>query len=222
MKRLVSLFLVLFCAFFMFSACQKENPLFEHVSELRSDVFFGQSENYSIKASYGFKETPYNNDGDVKTRVYILHFILLDKEIEQATYTLTMQFNGFDYSTQFKLNPVTHVASTDLEINDFALKSFNVTVNCGSENETITLSSTLPENTITPQTALESIYKHQKSLVDSFYSSDGTFNAEIYLRVLVKDAKPYYYVGFGSGNNSLKAFLLDGLTGEVLAIRQIF
>ena len=206
----------------MFSACQKENPLFEYVSELRSDVFFGQSENYSIKASYGFKETPYNNDGDVKTRVYILHFILLDKEIEQATYTLTMQFNGFDYSAEFKLNPVSHVASADLEINDFTLKSFNATVNCGSENETITLSSTLPENTITPQTALESIYKHQKSLVDSFYSSDGTFNAEIYLRVLVKDAKPYYYVGFGSGNNSLKAFLLDGLTGEVLAIRQIF
>ena len=39
---------------------------------------------------------------------------------------------------------------------------------------------------------------------------------------IVKEKKPYYYVGFASGNDKLKALLIDGLTGKTLAIREIF
>ena len=51
---------------------------------------------------------------------------------------------------------------------------------------------------------------------------DGNFNAELYMRVIVKDQLPYWYVGFASGNEQLKALLVDGINGEVLAIREIF
>ena len=42
------------------------------------------------------------------------------------------------------------------------------------------------------------------------------------MRVIVKDQLPYWYVGFASGNEQLKALLVDGINGEVLAIREIF
>lgn len=222
MKKFIALFCVLCCLLLCLSSCKEQNNLFNYVSELRSDVFVGESQNFSLKASYGFKETPFNNDGKVKSRIYVLNFILLDKQTDPATYTLNFSFNQKDWTKEFTLNPVSHVLSAQVEVENFNQKSFDVVVCCESLSETVTLTSILPQNTISYSTALDCIYKHQKDLIDSYYSPDGTFNAEIYLRVLVKDQKPYYYVGFASGNENLKAFLLDGFSGEVLAIRQIF
>ena len=42
------------------------------------------------------------------------------------------------------------------------------------------------------------------------------------VKVIVKDDKPYWYVGIASGGGNLKALLIDGFSGEVLAIREIF
>ena len=83
------------------------------------------------------------------------------------------------------------------------------------------MKSTLPKNTISYTKALTCLQKSQAELLKTYYDSNGNFNAEITLRVLVKDSHPYWYVGLSNANGT-KALLLDGLTGKVLAVKDIF
>ena len=204
----------------IFCGCTTKNTLVQYVSELRSDLFFGQSQNYSLKAGYGFKETPYHNDGNVKQKEYSLTFRLEDKETDQLLYSLSMTVNSNVYSAEFKINPVTHALTAEIKIDDFNLKSFDVEISVGSNKETVTMHSILPENTISYEKALDCLQEKQSKLLASYYDQNGVFNAEIHIRVLVKDQKPYWYVGLAK-NKNLKALLIDGVSGEVLAIREV-
>jgi hypothetical protein len=102
------------------------------------------------------------------------------------------------------------------------LDNFDAKISFGSSEEKISMTSIVPKNALPPELALEKLEKEQEALIKSFKDSEGNFNAEIYMRILVKDNKPYYYVGFASGKDKLKALLVDGITGKTLAIREIF
>lgn len=214
------LVLSVFAVFFV--GCKNENPLYEHVSELRCCIFEGTSENFHLKSCYGFRETPYNNDGAIGSKVWSLVFKLENKETENATYLLNFSFNDVDYELNFKLNPVTHSVTASVEIENFDCKDFSVTVSSGSLSETVIMKNTVPEKTMDYKGALDQLYTNQKELVNAYTDKDGNFNAEIYARIVVKNQKPYWYVGFASGNGNLKALLIDGFSGETLAIREIF
>ena len=214
-------FLLTFSCFF-FTACKKVNPLYERVSELRLALYEGQSENFTLSASYGFKETPYNNDSSVGKKVYLLTFKLLGKETDGVNFSLSFNFNSQPYSANFKLNPVTHNLTASVEIDDFNEKKFSVTISGGGAPETVNLKSILPENTLDYKKALDHLYADQQPLINAYLDKNGNFNAEIYARVLVKNQKPYWYIGIASGNGNLKALLIDGFSGKTLAIREIF
>ncbi len=220
MKKFAFVLSFILCLTFLFGCHGKPN-LIENLSELRTEVFYGESQNYKLKASYGFKENPFINDGKVGNTEYALEFRLLEKT-DDATYSLSFPLNGTTVNANFSKNPVSHVLYAKVQAENFKEKEFSVTVSCGGNQETITLKSLLAENTVSFEQALSSLYNNQKDYIDSIYDQNGNFNAEIYLRVLVKDQKPYWYVGIARGNNDLKALLIDGLDGKILAIREIF
>lgn len=216
----LTLVLILFCSSQI--ACAPKKTLFDNLSELRSNIYSGSSENFSLSACYGFLETPYINDGKVGKLDNTLTFSLKDKQAEQTTYTVSVELNGKTHSAVFKSNPVTSNLKAVIIIDDFNLDTFDAKISFGSSEEMVTMTSLVPKNTLSPQLALEKLEKEQEALIESFKDSEGNFNAEIYMRVLVKDNKPYYYVGFASGKDKLKALLVDGITGKTLAIREIF
>jgi len=222
MKKLCLLFSFLFCLLLTLSGCKEPFTLEKSVSELRSDLFYGESSSYTVKAGYGFKEEPYFNDGKVGDVVSTLTFRLLNKETDLATYSLSFENDGEVYTADFKLNPVKNSLTASVEIDHFNQKNFTVTVHSSSSSEQVVLKSTLPPNTLTYQDALLHLQKEQVNLISHYLDQDGNFNAELYVRVIVKDELPYWYVGFASGNEQLKALLVDGTNGEVLAIREIF
>ena len=226
MKKSQKLIFITLLSFVLFmislSGCTQENPLFNNLSELKSNVFYGKSENFSVKASYGFKEEPFVNDGKVGKLNYQLTFNLIDKPADQTTYSVSITFNEKNYSATFKNNPITNNLKAVILVDDFDLNNFNAKISFGSSEETISLTSLVPENTLTPTVALQKLLEEQTALIESFYDSEGNFNAEIYMRILIKDDKPYYYIGFASGKEKLKALLVDGITGKTLAIREIF
>ena len=63
MKKLCLLLSFLFSILVVVSGCEKPFTLENSVSELRSDLFLGESSSYTLKAGYGFKEDPFINDG---------------------------------------------------------------------------------------------------------------------------------------------------------------
>ena len=224
MKKFCFVFSLLFFCLGIFGlvGCkEKTDDLSRYVSELRCELYEGSNEKYSLKASYGYREQNYSNDGKVGNKVYTLSFRLDVKETQETTYLITLVHDGKTYDGEFKLHPAKHSLTCAFEIKNFAEKSFTVKVGISGEQEEITLTSIIPDGTLTYAQALEYLYKNQKSLVDSYYNADGVFTAEIYERVLVKDGKAYWYIGLASGNGKLKALLIDGKTGDVLATREI-
>jgi hypothetical protein len=210
------------CFPLVFSACAKQNVLLNSISQLRCNLYQGETENFKLKAGYGFTEQPFVNDGKVGRTINQLTFKLVDKETEQATYSLSFDFNGISYNGDFKLSPITDTLTCTIEIDNFYEKEFTVKLSFGGQNEDITLKSIIPENTISYNTALDYLASSQNTIISHYINQDGIFNAEIYLRVLVKDGKPFWYVGIASGGDNLKAFLIDGISGEILAVRDIF
>ncbi len=223
MKKLSRCILLILCLIIGLSACkEKAQTLEPYLSELRSSSFYGQSQNYQVKAGYGFKEISPNNDGKVLEKEYSLTFKLLGKETDNATYTLSFSFLDKQYSDTFKLNPVTHSLTAKINVDGFNLNEFTVQISSASSTESVTLKSTVPDGTMSYLSALEALEKNQKELIDSYKDKNGNFIGEICARVVVKDDKAYWYIGLTDKNGDLKALLLDGVSGEVLAIREVF
>ena len=222
LRKITILFLISIFASVFLCSCANINPLYDKVSELRSDLFLGEGEHFSLSACYGFKETPFLNDTLVNEKIYYLSFKLKGQPTDNSTKKISMEHDKKLYQAEFKLNPVTHTVVATFEVEGFNLKEFSVTISADSLTEKITLRSILPENTLDYKSALDFLYKDQPTLIEKYSDSNGNFNAEIYARVIVKENAPYWYIGIATGNDNLKALLIDGFTGELLAIREIF
>ena len=212
---------LIFCIITMlFSGCSSKTTLDEYVSELRSNYYESVDSDLSITAGYGYTEKTPNLDGNITQKTYALIFRLKDNPNENITYNISLNFNGKEYKETFKLNAVSHTLSAILPVEGFNLSEFEVVLSYSSTNKVIKMKSTLPDGTISHSKALEYLQKHQSQLVNSYYAG-GKFCAEISLRVLVKDNHPYWYIGM-SNDKGTKALLIDGFSGEVLAVRDIF
>ncbi len=219
--RLVCL-LTLLCSVFALGCNVNSNaqPLEPYVSQLKSDIFEGSSDSFALKAFYGFCEAPLEQNGKAEKRVYLLTFRLCDVQVSDVNYVVSFTNDGKTYNADFKLSPVHHALTASIEIENFTLKEFTVNISTSSLSESVTLKSIVPQNTISYLQALAFLTKHQPDLVNSLYSN-GNFMAEIHLRLLVKDGKAYWYVGLATDKDNLKALLIDGASGEVLAIREV-
>lgn len=221
MKKILtslSFFLCLCFSLCLFS-CKNTNGLESYVSELRTVSYRGESEEYSLKANYGFKETPFVKDGKVGEKAYSLTIKLLGVSLDPATYYASLTFDEINYKDKFILDSSGGL-SVSFEIKDFKENEFDVNIICGNKTQTVKLVSVVPENTLTYVDALNNLKETQSELVSVYYDGEE-FNAEIYARILVKEDKPYWYIAFATSND-LKALLIDGFTGEVLAIRNVF
>ncbi len=198
------------------SGCGKTPTLFDYVYELREDVFEGESASYKLKCSYGFKT---DENGE---KIYALTFKLLDKEQDNATYSLDFTYGENELYKDFKFNPVTSTLTAVAEVENFTEKELTVKVSGASVSEEVILKSILPADTASAQTAINSLESSQTELINSYRDENGSFLGKISARVLVKNGKAYWYVGLYKPNGDLKAFLIDGKTLDVLAIRDIF
>ncbi len=219
-KKLIFL-IAIFCCFSLLLGCNTTPSLNGYVSELRCNYFESENSPLKITAGYGFVEENATKDGTVNKRYYLLTFRLLGTQTENVTYSLTLNHQEKEYHATFKLNPVSHGYTASIEIDDFSLNEFDLSVSNGSNIQNVHMKSTVPENTITYQDALVHLQNKQSELINSFYDENGKFTAEICLKIMVKNAHPYWYIGL-STKESTKALLIDGFTGELLAIRDVF
>ncbi len=219
MRKSIYIFLlVLLSLFYSFSVgCQKQTSfLLDYVSELKCEILTCDSE-YNLTATYGYKEAPYSNDAKVGEKEYTLTFILKDQVESQVEYFLIIpEFN--DCKLVFSKSKSGNLVAT-LVKEDFSSKTLAVKLCFGENIVDITLNSIIPKEALDVNKVLLKLQEEQENLV-THYIDGLNFNAEIYARILVKNDKIYWYIAFGDGNN-LKALLVDGISGEVLAIREV-
>ncbi len=219
MKVKFTIFVLCFC-FIFFAGCKSQPTLDGYVSELRSNCYESVDSDINVSAGYGFMEKLPNLDGAINQKTYVLIFRIQDTQTENITYNISLNYQGKTYDSTFKLHPVAHTLTAIMEVDKFNVSEFEITLSFSSTNQTIKMKSTLPKGTISHSKALSYLQKHQPELVKSYYQN-GSFSGEICLRVIVKDNHSYWYVGL-TNHESTKALLIDGFSGEVLAVRDIF
>lgn len=214
MKKLIAIFVAVLGVFcFAFTGCDKKSPdLSVHLVELRTNIYVGENDGLKLTCAYGFNK---DIDGE-----YRLTFKLKTSADTPVTYTLNFKHDK-SYTEEFKLNPVSHALTTQIQVDNFTKDTFTVTVYYGGESKEITLTSIRPSNTLDYKTALNSLYKSQPSLLQN-YTNGGAFTGKVRMRLTVKNGKSYYFVSFENGEGQVKALLLDGKNATVLAVREIF
>lgn len=221
MKKIIVLFLTFLtlvsCGF---TACAEECELVKFVSEAKTDLFYGESSTYKLKCGYGFSETVKKEDGKVSSTAYYLNFKLLNVS-DNAEYLLTVRYGDVQKDGYFSVSPVSGYLTAKIQADNFVAENFTVTISSGGTEEQISMVSILPEGVVDYKTVLSSLCESQKTLIDSYRNDYGVFEGEIHVRIIVKDDKAYWYVALINGEGVKKALLMDGITCEVKAIRDI-
>lgn len=201
--------------------CNDGEELTRYLSEYKSDVFEGKSENYSLKASYGFYESPINYDGTVGNKTYLFIIRMQNKETDNVNYTVSFDFDGKNYKKELTLSPTYDALSAEFNIDGFNLKEIPVLITAAEKTEEVVLKSVVPENAMSIDKALLSV-KEKTTLFDNLSDGNGGYNMELTARIIVKNDKPYYYIGVTDKNGKMKALLVDAVSGDVLATRDVF
>lgn len=204
----------------LFSACAKENRLLPYVSELTENVFYGESEHYSLRARSGFAEKEKKHDGKAGALRDELVVTLLSETEDEAEITAEISFTGSALTEKFRLNPVTFGMNAVFEARP-ETNEFEIIVTENGNRETVTMKSALPENTLSLSGALDALYANQKALVDG-YMQNNIFNGEIRAKILVRNGKTYWYMGLTDASGRTRALLIDGASGEILAAKDVF
>ncbi|MBQ6727787.1 MAG: hypothetical protein IJQ87_02500 [Clostridia bacterium] len=216
MRKIIVLLLIFTCTF---AGCKQPDPYLNYVSEVRQEIYEGAADSAKITAVYGFCETPYLNDGKTGDIIYGLTFRL--HIVPDETKRVIKFTNGDrEYSAPFILDEITSEYRATVEIKADMGKEFAAALIIGDTTVPVVFKSIVPDNCITYETALKALENKQSALLNS-YMKDGNFSAEIYMRVFVKDGAPYWYIGIAAGKDRLKALLIDGVSGELLAVRDI-
>ena len=218
MKKFVSIVLALAAAFTLVG-CAKENPLKPYVSELTENIYAGESEHYAVRGKTGFCEKEHKRDGTAGDTVRLL--ILTMPSVNDAqSVTATVTVNGEPHTEKFTFNPVTFAYNAKFEV-PFSERTFDVILRENGAEETVTMTSVLPENTLNLDGVLDALMQRQPDFIGA-YMKNGAFCGEIAAKVSVRNEKAYWYVGITDPSGRTHAFLMDGASGEILAAKDIF
>lgn len=220
MKKVLSLILICLCLVGCFSGCKQSNDLSPYLSETRDAIYLGSGKEFSLKATCGTRENPLVLDGKVGEVAPYTTFTLLTEIDYNISVAISFDFNTTTYSGQFELSPVNSRMVVNFDINSLG-ESFIVTVSGKGVNEKINMVKQTVDGLKTPVNAVNSLLLTQPDLIDS-YKLDGVFCAEISVRLIIENGSAYYYVGITDTKEKTIAFLLDGVSLETLAKREIF
>lgn len=212
MKKIIILILAVMAAAFIFTGCAK-NAYENNISEIRDDVFIGETEHFEVIGFIGKRENPYRADGAANNMVpYFLvaispKFETNEDDIMYANIILKDKM----YSKSLTKN-VLH----NKFIYDFAdLKpdeNFTINVAVQAYDEDVTMTELFQGGMKTYQEALK---EGMALLKDKFEDTkDGNkYACEIYVRLtyskFMTDEKLYWYVGLLDTKGNTEGVIID-------------
>ena len=212
-------FLIALCFFLplLLGGCTQNVEYFDYVSELRNNIFLAEHGDLQLRIYSVTKEYPYAADGvaheqTARTEVYLL------SPDGTKNYTFRLQNGGEEYGGELAYDNVKSEYFLSFTLDVSAEKELPCILTCGEEKISLTASSVLRNETLSPKDILSNVYTCAPEVFDSLTDKHG-FAGEIHLRLLYEDA-PYYYVGVIDRNGTIHCFLVNAANGKVLAQRK--
>ncbi len=212
--------MLLFALFFiiaLFSACKKQLDYFSYVSELRSNILLAQTDEYLLTVYAVEKEYPYAADG-VKRETSKRTEIRLLAPSGDKTYEIAFCVDNKNYGGEMSYDNVRAEYYFSCSVDVSNLDALDCKLIFKENTLDFHAKSVLTKDTLSPREIVEKVRLQESELFTSLTDKYG-FAGEIYVRVLYEDF-PYFYVGIIDKNGQISAFLVNGVTGKILAKRQ--
>ncbi len=213
-KRILIVFLGLILSLSVFSGCAKKINLSDYICELKEKIYFGETDDYKVTCGFGFIV----NENSQK--ITGLTFKVKPTNSLNAKRSLEIILDGKTFNKDLTVSLSLYYSTCFIEKEDLKETEFNVKIKTGSDIKEITLKEENIEGTIDYKTALNCLIKNQPDLIES-YKENNVFMGKIIIRKIIRNERSFWYVGLIDKNDNLKALLIDGKTGDVLAIRKI-
>ncbi len=212
MKAIRFIILAAFFCLPALSACKKADCT-EAISDVRSDLFLAETQEFTLTLACISREQPFLSDGIVAPRSDYIE-ITLTPALLGERYTVTLLDDGWGGEMSYRS------ASGDYTFSGthaYPAGSVSLRISWGDKRRDIVATSVKTDNTLSAEDAARRAFEAERDNL-SHFTADGTFLGEIHVRLLRRD-KNYYYVGFVARSGETYALLLDAETGEVLARR---
>lgn len=188
-----------------------------HLSEVRSDLFVAEDDEFTVTLSCITREYPYLSDGVTGALTNIVEIVLESGEIVERDYCVYV-LGEREWGGDMSFRNVRGDWFYSQSVSAFPEGSVSLRVSWGDETREVVATSVKNEATIAPETALELAVAAETDYIAGL-TSDGVFQGEFYVRLLRRD-KNYYYIGIVDTSGATLSLLLDSETGEVLARRE--
>ena len=210
--------LLLVSALFINASCKKSLDLTVYVSQLRLGVYQGVSENFDLTLYSESKEKPFAIDGFVGEMGNVLIVKLNGTKTLSDGVKITLKYDDYECSGEFKLNPVNSTYTAEIEVENLP-NTPNVLAFIETEEvkEQVSLVSKVSASKLDYKSVLKFVQDSDSETVKKLFTSN--VSTEIHIRIIPEKGKNYYYVGFNNKDGSISAYLVDGESGEVLARR---
>ncbi|MDE7158345.1 MAG: hypothetical protein K2N74_02115 [Clostridiales bacterium] len=217
MKKYIPCVLLLLGLFPVLTACGGYDYQ-KHVSEIRSDLFCAETEEFSITLACISREYPYALDGVAAERSDLIEITLVPADKKAQDYTVTV-LGEQKYGGEMSYRNVRGDYFYSQGVTEFPKDSVSLNVEWEGETREILATSVKNENTLSPNEALKFAVKHEKETVEKL-TQNGSFAGEFHVRLLRREIN-YYYVGITDTNGNTIALLLNSETGDLLARREM-
>lgn len=216
MKKRFGIFLVLLAVLPALAACGKSYDYDAHISELRSDIFRAETEEFTVTLSCVSREYPYASDGVACPKSDLVEISLVPTAAVIENYEVYVcgeeEYGG---ETTFRNTHGDFYFSQSVK--SFPQGTVSLRIQWKEEVREISATSVKNDKTLSAHDALASAIEAEKERVDRCFVND-TFRGEFRVRLLRRD-RTYYYVGIIDTEGETLSLLLDAETGEILARR---
>lgn len=214
MKKRILIFVLVVCTLFV-TACSSGYGKYDNkISELRSYVYEGACENFTVTAVSGEREQPFEIDGQASKRVDFAVITVKPKVFDiSASYDYKITYDGNEYEGQLVRHPFNETYSVEIGVK--ITDDFVVSIN-GDECE-ISMTSVKKDGFISANKAFDIALERLNNTVKQLE------NYEIYIRFTknpVNEEDGYFwYVAFVDGENTY-AVLINPETAEIVACKE--
>ncbi|MBO5046510.1 MAG: hypothetical protein J6C93_06530 [Clostridia bacterium] len=215
MKR-PKIILLLAILFPVLTACDGDD-FSSRISEARSDLFYAQTDEFSVTFSCVTREQPHLSDGIVGEKQSLVEISLRDFSSADG-YRIFFSYGETEGGGETSFHTVKNEYYYEQSVKEFPTSTVDLRIECGEHVREITATSVKNENTLSIEGALEKMLEQRDEALIPF-TEDGELHAEFYVRLLRRE-KNYYYVAIVGKNGNTHSFLLDGESGEILAERE--
>ena len=185
----------------------------DRVSEIRSDLFLADTDDFSLTLACVSREYPYADDGIPCPMTDTVEITLVPAGEVPDHAEVYFGESGGEASFSSAYGDFRYSQG----VSAFPEGSVPIRVVWGDKSYEIAATSVRTETTLSPKDALSAFVTAEKETLSAM-KRDGAFCGEIAVRLLRRD-KNYYYTAVTDGSERI-ALLLDGETGDVLARRR--